>query len=84
MDITCRCFKNILREKERIIMKFCVKCRIEMHCEKNGVGIDFGNGHVYPGDKFKCPGCRHEIITATRPSFDPEYAYQDEYILAKK
>lgn len=29
-------------------MYICVPCRKEYVCDKNGVGIDFGNGHVYP------------------------------------
>ena len=62
-------------------MKVCVSCRCEMRCDKNSVGAEFGNGHVYPGDRFKCPRCGHEIInTNAVPIHDPDHKTQDEYL----
>ena len=43
-------------------MLVCVKCRKKMIIEKNGVGVHFGHGHVYPGDKYKCENCDFEVI----------------------
>jgi len=66
-------------------MKICVKCRREMFCDKNSVGADFGNGHVYPADRFKCRGCGIEILNSNElPSYDPEYKFQSEYLEMKK
>ena len=62
-------------------MNICAKCRVELHCKKNSVGADFGNGHVYPGDLFECPTCNAEILlTNVNPSFDPDYTFQDQYL----
>lgn len=61
-------------------MYICVDCKIEMRCEKNSVGADFGQGHVYAADKYKCPRCEKRILaTNPRPIYDPEYTSQDEY-----
>lgn len=62
-------------------MIVCVGCREEMRCDKNGVGANFGNGHVYPADRFKCPVCgAMALVTNHAPSFDPDYKFQDEYL----
>jgi DNA-directed RNA polymerase subunit RPC12/RpoP len=62
-------------------MYICVPCKREMRCDKNGVGADYGNGHVYPADRFKCSTCGHEILATNRTaSFDPENKFQDEYL----
>ena len=62
-------------------MHICVKCRKEMHCDKNGVGADFGNGHVYPADRYKCLKCGNTILATNKAStHDPNYAMQDEYL----
>jgi len=62
-------------------MYVCVKCRKEMRCDKTGVGVDFGNGHVYAGDRYKCPACGNEVVaTNSNPYFDPEYKFKDEYL----
>lgn len=62
-------------------MLVCVTCRREMRCERNGVGVDFGGGHVYPGDRFRCPGCGAQVIrTNAGPSHDPGYIGQSEYL----
>ena len=62
-------------------MLICVKCKKEMLCDKNGVGADFGEGHVYPSDRFKCKTCGHLVLTTNRSSiYDPDYRTQDEYL----
>lgn len=66
-------------------MKVCVKCRREMRCDKNGVGADFGFGHVYAGDRFKCPECGLEILVCNgAPGHDPEYKLHAEYLKMKQ
>ena len=66
-------------------MIVCAYCKKEMRCEKMGIGCDFGNGHVYAGDSYKCPTC-HVVIIKTNEvaSFDPEHEFQDEYITMDK
>jgi hypothetical protein len=62
-------------------MIICIGCRKEMRCDKNSVGADFGDGHVYPADRFKCPDCGAMVLVSNRaPSFDPDYTFQDEYL----
>ncbi len=62
-------------------MYICTQCRTEMNCDKNGVGADFGNGHVYASDRFKCPICGLAILaTNPNPIQDPKYQTQDEYL----
>ena len=62
-------------------MYVCVGCKREMRCDKNSVGADFGHGHVYPADRFRCPVCGAMILACNRSaSFDPEYNFQDEYL----
>ena len=62
-------------------MIICTKCKKEMICDKNGVGADFGNGHVYAGDRYKCPKCGGMVlVTNPSASHDPEYVGQEEYI----
>jgi hypothetical protein len=52
-----------------------------MFCEKNGVGADYGHGHVYPGDLYKCPDCGVLILsTVGKPIQDSNYSTQDSYI----
>ena len=45
----------------------CVKCGLEMKPETNGVGVldiaDFGPYKIWDADKWKCPGCKYEIVT---------------------
>ena len=62
-------------------MKICVQCRREMRCDKNSVGADFGHGHVYPSDRWKCPECG-AMVLFTNPNYihDPEHVTQDEYL----
>jgi hypothetical protein len=62
-------------------MIICVGCREEMLCDKNSVGANFGHGHVYPADRFKCPTCGAMALISNRsPSFDPDYKFQEEYL----
>ena len=62
-------------------MYICIACKKEMLCFKNGVGIDYGNGHVYPSDIFECPYCQVRIAATNRNSIhDPEHKTQDAYI----
>jgi hypothetical protein len=62
-------------------MKICCECKREMRCDKNGVGADFGHGHVYAGDRFKCPQCGKMIlVTNYSANFDREYKQQEEYL----
>ena len=43
-------------------MKICVPCAKEMICAQNGVYCDYGHGHVYVGDKYRCPICGAEVV----------------------
>ena len=62
-------------------MLICCRCRIEMLCEKNDVAADFGRGHVYAGDRFRCDGCGTTILKANdKANVDPEYKMHDEYL----
>jgi len=61
-------------------MIFCQKCRREMKVDKNGVGVDFGNGHVYCSDRYICLGCGATVLHALGASFDPHHELQNEYI----
>lgn len=66
-------------------MYICIACRKELRCLKNGVGLDFGNGHVYPSDTFVCPGCGIQIAATNRsPTHDKDYSFQDTYIRMEK
>ena len=63
----------------------CVKCRADMICDKNSVGIDYGHGHVYPGDRHKCQNCGIAIISTNKASIhDPNYDTQDEYLISNQ
>jgi DNA-directed RNA polymerase subunit RPC12/RpoP len=62
-------------------MYICVDCRKEMLCDKNGVGANFGGGHVYAGDRFKCPDCGKMILATNSQSiYDKNLSTQDEYL----
>ena len=66
-------------------MIVCVECRREMFCDKNSVGANFGRGHVYPADRFKCPECGRMILkTNPSASHDPDLDIQDEYLTMKE
>jgi len=62
-------------------MLACVECKREMKVLKNGVGLDFGHGHVYPSDIWICPECGKQTANAIVASInDPEYRRQKKYI----
>lgn len=62
-------------------MIICVGCQTEMRCDKNGVGANFGNGHVYPSDRFKCPECGAMVlITVSNLIYDPGLNTQEEFL----
>jgi len=66
-------------------MIVCCKCQVKMNCHKNGVGANFGNGHVYMSDRMECPVCkRHVLVTSKVPLVDPEYQTCDEYLTMKE
>jgi len=53
-------------------MIVCVECQKEMICVENGLGVRYGNSHVYTGDKYQCKKCLKEIIlTNDEPIHDP-------------
>ena len=65
-------------------MYVCVTCAHEMYCHKNSVGADFGQGHIYPADRFRCPVCGTMILaTNSTPSYDLHHKFQDEYLTMK-
>ena len=56
-------------------------CNREMRCEQNGVGADFGNGHVYRGDLWRCDCCGRGVLhTNQNAMFDPHYKCCEKYI----
>ena len=65
-------------------MYICVNCKRELRCHKNSVGADYGHGHVYAGDLFKCPSCGFELLaTNHNANYDPDLNQQDVYITMK-
>ena len=53
-------------------MLVCYKCGKEMSCTQNGVGVRYGESHVYPGDLYSCKCCGIEIIkTVSTAVHDP-------------
>lgn len=62
-------------------MMVCMNCRQILRCVKNGVAIDYGYGHTYPGDAWTCPKCGFSIInTMDHPVHDEKYAYSERYL----
>jgi hypothetical protein len=52
-----------------------------MDCHTNGVGMDFGHGHVYHSDVFECRVCKKKVaVTAPIYVYDPEYTSCDSYV----
>ena len=39
----------------------CV-CGKDMEMIVMGVGVDYGYGHVYPGDIWRCPACKNSFV----------------------
>ena len=65
-------------------MKMCVACGVELTPLKNGVGIDFGNGHVYHADLWSCRECGMEMLNSnTTADFDPEHTHCEVYFTPK-
>lgn len=55
-------------------MVVCVECKKEMVCVENGLGVRYGNSHVYAGDKYQCKKCLKEIIYTNNSSIhDPDH-----------
>ncbi len=58
-----------------MLRTICVPCQVEYRCEKNEVAVEqTASGEPYKlwsTDKWKCPGCGHEVIPAPRPSQKP-------------
>lgn len=66
-------------------MIICVQRAREMRCVRNGVGADYGGGHIYAGDAFMCPGCLWQIIKTTpSPHYDPEHKKHDAYLTMRQ
>jgi hypothetical protein len=64
---------------------FCVTCRRECQVLKIGVGVDFGNGHVYPGDLIGCPDCGQTFVASNnQPVNDRKYTQFKMYFVAKE
>ena len=59
----------------------CVNCGKDLRVIAMRVGVDYGQGHVYPGDVLECPKCKNQIIyTIGVANFDPEYNAHQAYI----
>lgn len=57
-------------------LKICLTCGLEMKCIKTGGGVNFGNGHVYASDWYRCSHCGCEVaVTAHEAIHDPEHKY---------
>ena len=59
--------------KETSMNPFCIQCKKEMMCEKNGVVVHWGNGHCFRGDKWKCPTCNREVVVGFGKSYYDEH-----------
>lgn len=54
-------------------MLICVNCQKEMKCIETGTGVRYGDGHVYPGDMFRCPQCMATVILTNNTAVrDPD------------
>jgi hypothetical protein len=62
-------------------MMACTKCAREMEATLNGLGLDYGNGHVYSADEWTCPDCG-AVVAATnaRPMYDPDHTQCERYV----
>lgn len=59
-------------------MIVCVHCKRLMRVARNGVGADFGNGHVHLSDMWQCPRCGARVLHYdNRAIYDPEYRAAD-------
>lgn len=41
----------------------CIPCEKEYICDKNGVLVRAGHSHYYVGDRWKCPSCKHLLVS---------------------
>ncbi|MHC5213953.1 MAG: hypothetical protein ACYSOO_05135 [Planctomycetota bacterium] len=63
----------------------CAKCKIDMHVEKVGVGVDYGNFHVYPGVLILCPVCGFRIVWSIgRANYDEKYENHQQYLVMEE
>ena len=51
-----------------MLVPICVPCQRAMRCEQNDVTVNDPVSGAFPatywvGDKYKCPGCGHQIVT---------------------
>ena len=62
-------------------MLICPTCRIEMTVAEQGLGADYGNGHVYLGSIYACPACGMKVLsTNTNAIRDVAHQYARSYI----
>ena len=67
------------------MLLWCEGCKREMKVVKIGVGLDFGHGHVYAGDRLRCPVCRVSVLKCVTPPYnDKDHTSRDEYVDATK
>lgn len=65
-------------------MLICGKCGREMRCLKNGVGCEWGRGHVRLADAFICDPCQHVILNVNNASIsDPDHKCANVYYQVK-
>jgi len=67
--------------KEKMMNPICVKCKVEMKCNKNGVTVAYKEvAHWHKsGDEFICPICHNKVITNISNGFN-SYFEADIYI----
>jgi len=62
-------------------MLVCVDCKKEMICLTNGVGLDWGHGHVYPSDVYQCGACgKKTAYSEGRSNLDSKYNNKAGYV----
>ena len=62
-------------------MLVCTKCKEDLECVKNGVGLDYGQGHISASDLYACPVCGVSIAKANDAGYvDPDHQFHDLYI----
>jgi|GEM_PF-4696589 len=60
----------------------CVACRIEYSCDKNDVLVNDPEVEGFPAtywyaDRWKCPGCNHQVIVGRGKSLSPTVGVAD-------
>jgi len=62
-------------------MLICTKCKKELACVKNGVGLDYGAGCIHASDLYACPVCGVSIAKANdNGHVDYDHTMSDQYI----